>query len=309
LAAALAAGAADVYTFESLTINNFIGGQDGWRDHPGQGQAVVAMDASGNGTKVVRHHKTVVFDEIALLTRTNDANFNFLPFDGTETHAVIQFEATGEHVALLALGCDLNGDGILTDAAGEIGPAFGVYARNFRIQQANLGTAYDDGFNQGGGDGNSGNDWYRLQLRLDFTAGDGEGTGSLYYKNLTDGDTTFRTVSGMINRSLGLSRMDPDARPANWNAIHLRLLSNGNSVPSIDNLIPNGSTLRWTQVALQGNQLLLAWRGGLGPYQLQQSPDLGLGSWENLGEPTLLTTSTVEVTYPRRFFRVAQVLP
>jgi hypothetical protein len=309
LAGALAAGAADVYTFESLAINNFIDGQDGWQDHPGQGDAVVSLDASGNGTRVVRHHKTVVFDQSAFISRTNDAGFNFLSFSGSETNAIIQFEANGEHVAMFALGCDLNGDGILTAAAGEIGPAFGVYDRNFRIQQANLGTAYDDGFNQGGGDGNSGNDWYRLQLRLDFTAGDGEGNGSLYYKNLSDGDTSFHTVSGMINRPLGLSRMHPNARPANWNAMWLHLLSNGSNVPSIDNLIPNGSTLRWTQVAMQDNQLRLAWRGGIGPYQLQQSPDMGLESWENLGAATTLTTRTVEASLPRRFFRVTQPLP
>jgi hypothetical protein len=309
LAGALAAGAADVYTFESLAINNFIDGQDGWQDHPGQGDAVVSLDASGNGTKVVRHHKIVVFDEIALLTRSNDANFNFLPFDGTETNAVIQFEANGEHVAMLALGTDLNGDKLLTAAAGEIGPSFGVYDRNFRIQQANLGTAYDDGFNQGGGDGNSGNDWYRIQLRIDFTANDGDGSGSLYFMNLTDNDTAFHSVTNMRDKPLGLKRLAAGAAPAHWNAMHLSLLSNGSNVPSIDNLIPNGSTLRWTQVAMQDNQLLLAWRGGIGPYQLQQSPDLGLASWQNLGTATTLTTRTVEASLPRRFFRVTQPLP
>lgn len=305
----LAAGAADVYTFESLGINNFIDGQDGWQDHPGQGQAVVSLDASGNNTKVVRHYKTVISDQTAFLTRINDASFNFLPFDGTETHAVIQFEATGEHVALLALGRDLNGDGLLLAGSGEIGPLFGLSDRNFLIQEADLGTIYQDNLNQGGGDGNSGNEWYRMQLRMDFTANDGDGIGSLYFMNLSDGDTSYHSVTGMRDRPLGLKRLSADAGPAHWSAIHLQLLSNGNSVPSIDNIIPNGTTLRFTQVTLQDNQLLLAWRGGLGPYQLQQSPDLGPGSWENLGEPTLLTTSTVEVTYPRRFFRVAQVLP
>jgi hypothetical protein len=160
------AAASEVYTFEALGANTFIAGQDGWQDQPGQGQAVVALDASGNGTKVVRHHKTVVFDQSAFLTRTNDAGFNFLAFTGSETHAIIQFDASGEHVAMFALGCDLNGDRVLTAAAGEIGPAFGVHDRNFRIQEANLGAAYDDGFNEGGGDGNSGNDWYRIQLHL-----------------------------------------------------------------------------------------------------------------------------------------------
>ena len=144
-----------------------------------------------------------------------------------------------------------------------------------------LGTAYDDGFNQGGGDGNSGNDWYRLQLRLDFTAGDGEGIGSLYFKNLTDGDTTFHTVSGMINRPLGLSRMHPDARPANWNAMWLHLLSNGNSVPSADNLIPNFNGLRITGVIRDGPNLVFSWRGGVGPYQVQRQAGLSTDNWEN----------------------------
>ena len=102
--------AVEVYTFETLGVNNFIDGQDHWQDQPGQGDAVVALDASGNGTKVVRHFKTVIFDQSAFITRTNDAGFNFVSFSGTETNAVIQFEANGEHVAMFALGCDLNGD-------------------------------------------------------------------------------------------------------------------------------------------------------------------------------------------------------
>ena len=100
---------------------------------------MVEGDATANGTKVVRHDKTVVFDRPAYLTRTNEAGFNFVSFSGSETNAIIQFEATGEYVALFALGCDRNGDGWLTSAEGEIGPAFGVFERKLRIQEANLG--------------------------------------------------------------------------------------------------------------------------------------------------------------------------
>lgn len=301
-----AAWASEVCTFEALGVNTFIAGQDGWQDQAGQGQAVVALDESGHGTQVVRHYKTVIFDESAFITRTNDAGFNFVSFSGTETNAVIQFETNGEHVTMFALGCDRNGDGLLLSTDGEIGPAFGVYDRNFRIQEANLGAAYDDGFNQGGGDGNSGNDWYRLQLRLNFTAGDGEGIGSLYFKNLTDGDTTFHTVSGMINRPLGLSRMHPDARPANWNAMWLHLLSNGNSVPSADNLIPNFNGLRITGVFRDGTNLVFSWRGGVGPYQVQRQAGLSADDWQNVGVPTTLMTATAPITGTSGFFRVYQ---
>lgn len=301
-----AAQAVEVYTCESLAINNFINGQDHWKDQPGQGDAVVALDASGNGTTVVRHHKTVIFDQSAFITRTNDASFNFVSFSGTETNAVIEFEANGEHVAMFALGCDRNGDGLLLSTDGEIGPAFGVYDRNFRIQAANLGTNYDDGFNQGGGDGNSGNDWYRLQLRLDFTAGNGEGIGSLYFQNLTDGDTTFHTVSGVINRPLGLSRLHPDARPANWNAMWLHLLSNGNSVPSADNLVPNLNGIRITGIAVAGTEVILSWRGGAGPYQVQRRASLADGDWESVGSLTALMTATVALVGETGFFRIVQ---
>jgi DNA-binding LytR/AlgR family response regulator len=69
------------------------------------------------------------------------------------------FEATGEYVAVLALGRDLNGDGLLRALDGELGPSFGVSDRNFLVQEANEGTSHTDNFNAGGGDGNSGNDW------------------------------------------------------------------------------------------------------------------------------------------------------
>lgn len=297
---------ADVYTFETLAAGDFIESQDGWAGQPGVGNAIVALDESGHGTKVVRHHKTVIFDEPAFITRTNDAGFNFVSFTGTETNAVIQFEANGEHIAMFALGRDRNGDGLLLSADGEIGPAFGVHDRNFRIQEANLGTAYDDGFNEGGGDGNSGNDWYRLQLRLNFMAADGEGTGSLYFMNLTDGDTAFHTVSGLRNRPLGLSRLHPEARPASWNGLWLHLLSNGNSVPSADNLVPNLNGMRITEIVATVSEVVLHWRGGVGPYQVQRRARLDQGDWENAGEPTTQLTATVVLPGDMGFFQIVQ---
>jgi hypothetical protein len=56
--------------------------------------------------------------------------------------------------------------------------------------------------------------------------------------------------------------MHPDARPANWNAMWLHLLSNGNSVPSADNLIPNFNGLRITGVFRDGPNLVFSWRDG-----------------------------------------------
>lgn len=297
---------AEPYTFETLVSDASLAGQDGWQAESGGGDATIVLDASGNGTQVARHVDTFVTQLTAEFTRTNDAVFDFLPFEGTETKAVIQFEATGEHMAMLALGCDLNGDGLLRAGDGELGPGFGVADRYLTIQEVNLGTVYQDNFNQGGGDGNSGNDWYRLQLRMDFTANAGDGTGSLYFKNLSQGDHSFHTVSGMVNRPLGLSGLAVEAGPSRWNAMHIRLLSNGNSVPSMDNIIPNGTTLRITSVVRAEDLLEITWRGGIGPYQVQQSDNLGVTPWTDVGDPVEGTFVEVPVAVPRIFYRISQ---
>jgi hypothetical protein len=294
--------AADVYTFESLAVNSAINGQDHWKDQPGQGDAIVSLDATGNGTKIVRHFKTVIFDQSAFITRTNDAGFNFVSFSGSETNAVIQFEVNGEHAAMFALGHDRNSDGLLLSTDGELGPSFGVYGRNFRIQQAGLGTATETAF----GSGNSGNDWYRLQLRLDFTADGGEGTGSLYYMNLTDGDTVFQAVAGLTDLPLGLGGLHPDARPARWSAMWLHLLSKGDSVPCVDNLVPNLYGMEITDIIMAGSDMTLKWRGGMGPYQVQRRISLDDGKWENASDVTILPESTVAIDGVSGFFRITR---
>jgi hypothetical protein len=191
---------------------------------------------------------------------------------------------------------------MLLSADGEIGPSFGVYDRNFRIQQAVLGAVTNVAF----GSGNSGSDWYRLQLRLDFAAGDGEGTGSLYFLNLTDGDTVFQTLPGLTNQPLGLSRLHSDARPAQWNAMWLHLLSGGGNVPSADNLIPNLNGIRITGIDIAGSEVVLHWRGGVGPYQVQRRASLDTGNWENVGESTALLTATLEILGNTGYFQIVQ---
>ncbi len=299
--ASLSAHAIEVYTFEALTPSSEIDGQDLWMDQIGQGRAGVLLDESGNGTKVVYYHKTALFVEPAFLTRTNDASFDFVSFSGSETNAILQFDATGEHVAMFALGRDLNSDGVLKITQGEIGPAFGVYAHNFRIQEADQGVASDAAFESG----NSGNDWYRIQLHVDFTAANGEGTGSLYYRNLSDGDTDFQAVAGLQDRPLGLSRLQPEARPAGWNAMWLVLLQEGFNAPRADNLVPNLNGIRITGITC-GEDIVLHWRGGTGPYQMQRRTDLATGSWENVGEATMLTNASAAIAGEVGFFRVAQ---
>lgn len=48
-------------------------------------------------------------------------------------------------------------------------------------------------------------------------------------------------------------------------------------------------------LARQGSNAVLNWTGGFGPYQVQQTTDLGsTNSWENVGEPM----QTISITLP-----------
>jgi hypothetical protein len=234
-----AAAGDEMYDFELLNPFYFIHGQDNWVDQPSQGQAVIRVDeTTENGSQVVRHHPTVNFNESAFITRVNDSSFGFEPFTGLESAAVLQFECTGDHIAMFALGHDRNGDGMVRSADGEIGPAFGTNDRQFAIQQANHGSTFAIDF----GPGNSRDDWYRIRLRIDFTANDGDGSGSLLYLNVTDGDDEFLPVAGLESINLDLSAMHPDAGPARWDAMWLHLLTGGGNVPAADHLVPHVKT-------------------------------------------------------------------
>ena len=242
---------AETYDFESLGVNGFINGQDNWVDQSGQGQAVISLDTTGNGTKVVRHMPTVAINQDAFVTRANDASFSFPHFYASQTEALIQFDLNGEYVALFALGHDVNGDGRLTadpfgdGSGGEVGPAFGTYGtgvgnRNFALRPASLEQAMVVELGQG----NSGNDWYRMQLRMDFTANEESGVGSLFYMNISDGDTTFQPVLELQGIGLGLDNLHAGAGPGAWDTMWLQLRTGGSgSIPAADNLVPNPSAI------------------------------------------------------------------
>ncbi len=230
--------AAGVYGFESLIANRTIAGQDGWELQSGLGSAVVQVDAGTvNGTQVVRHLQTVAANQPARLTRENDASYRFPSITTGQSVLLLQFDATGDFIAQFALGHDVNSDDILT--AGELGPAFGVDNRSFVIQGAAEGALATAPFNTETRLGNAGSDWYRLRLRIDLAANGGEGAGSLFYMNLSAGDTVFHAIPELQAVDLGLTAMSPDAQTEEWDAMWLQLMSGGGAIPSVDNLLPN----------------------------------------------------------------------
>ena len=55
-----------------------------------------------------------------------------------------------------------------------------------------------------------------------------------------------------------------------------------------------------------GPDVVLNWRGGVGPYQVQRRVSLDPGDWENVGNTTTLMTATVTIAGDRGYFRIIQ---
>ncbi len=238
----MAGSSQPVYTFDNLNLN-VIQGQDNWLDQAGLGVGTIVLDTTPINMTNVAIPVLSLFYLPAFISRVNDSAFNFPQFAGNETDAIMQFEARGSYVALFSLGYDINADGSLDTSIGEVGPSFGIWDQQFGIQAANLDTLYLAAF----GSGNSVFEWFRIQLRIDFTANGGQGSGSLYYLNLTDGGTSYIAVPGLQNVNLFLDNMNTGASPQNWNSMHLLLMSSGGVQTAVDNLIPNAGTLSSVQ--------------------------------------------------------------
>jgi hypothetical protein len=247
---AMPAVQAGVYDFEGLDTR-FLAGQDGWLSEPSLGEVVIRLDDSAvNGTQVAQPDVGLASGWFAYLTRVNDASFAFGPFAGGE--AALQFDTNAEAASGLALGHDGDGDGLLSRSAAEIGPVFGTFRDSVRgVAQFFVEVAGTPG---AGSDleptflvpltdvdpSNDPEDWYRLLLRIDLAANGGAGSGSLYYMNLTEGDTEFQPVAGLQNLALALDTLAPEARPDDWDAMWLVTRFDGNqNVPQIDNLVPH----------------------------------------------------------------------
>lgn len=256
----LSAAQASVYDFENLP-NGVIQGRDGWLDVRGSGLMVTRPDVTPeNGTQVAQPDVGVLSGWFAVLSRVNDDSFQFSPFSGAETNAVLQFDVTAEARTAFGLGTDVDGDGVLTAAAAELGPIFGTWrdqqhgTEQFAVMASNFnyGTIvpYVAPLNNEERCCNADSDWYRLQLRIDFTANGGAGSGSLYYMNLTRGDGQFQPVTELQNLDLGLDAMDPAAGPETWNAMWMGMRFEGSqSLPRLDNLVP-----RVLPVVMQANE-------------------------------------------------------
>lgn len=237
-----------VYDFESLTPGG-LAGQDSWVIFGGSDSTVI----TGSG---VNPTKTATAGATSLMARPNDANFTFLAFSGAETDARMQFDMRLDNVGVtMALGSET-----------ALGPFFGITSigpsgSQFYIREAGMGTEHGASLAGAVSPG----EWVRFQLRANLTANSGNGAGSLYYQNLSRGETAFTPVAGLQNVGLNLSV----APAATWSGVGFRIDNAGMPAGNIqiDNMVPNGRALdlRTYSRAVLEDYPVAYWRLGEGP--------------------------------------------
>jgi hypothetical protein len=243
-------GEATTYDFNSLTPGPLSvsteptgeGNQDGWYLDGATAESVMYVaPATGVGNST----NSAVSGPGRNVQGRAYRNFGSPFFTGTETGAVLQFDyqlGGGWTSGSLALGG--NGGTTLTmngDAQVFFGPRIGVATNpagtlvTLSITPKAAAGAFGTPSTQdlGGVIG----DTLQIQMVMDFTANGGDGAGSLFYKNLTAGDTDF-TASTVSNVNLGLTHNPAAYRASKWNQAYMHIVSTGGRNPAgIDNLV------------------------------------------------------------------------
>jgi len=224
------AGAA-TYTFDNLSAGQLsgsgstVGGQDNWRTINTNNSSYVVKAGTGFDTSLVAGNPGTVngsgFD-VHINGRTNDGNFSFGSLTGA-TGLTLSFDTqvhnitSGEDEFINFGIADAN------DANGSPGFAY--------RQSANGSPTYGLGSSAASTSGNlpatATNDWIRLSFVMDFTTNAGQGTGSLFYQDLTTGGSQQLITS---NFNLG----NPTPNESLWNTMWSRSDFSSNVV--FDNL-------------------------------------------------------------------------
>ena len=192
----------------------FIHGQDNWID-----ASSVQYTPFGFGEPTAIRNTD---NSIALPIRYNNSRFSVPTFTTNMTDALIQFDATfstatspDRKMGFYLRSSSAYGQGCLMQAAGLVIPDSSGSDYDLRAAPVTFAD----------------NEWIRLRLVIDFTANGGDGSAVLYYRNLSDGETTFTPY--VTNTDLNILGLGANANPVLWTGIVGRLDSFG---PHIDNL-------------------------------------------------------------------------
>ena len=212
------------FEFSSGVINNEIMGQDNWTlweawasdtAKIGVPMGRLVTDSTHplfpNGTRALT---SATSGSDARVQRRNNWGWHFIPFQGNETNGTIEFDMKDK----AALGVGGIGDSI------KFGIGFnGFYLADAVSVNASLPSTV------------ASTDWLRLRLVIDFTANTGQGSASLFYRNLTDGETAFTPVAGIQNINLS----NKVRQAYTWDSVTANVFS---TTSRIDHILVNGST-------------------------------------------------------------------
>lgn len=236
---------ASLYTFENLTAGGFLIGQDNWIHATGatSGPEALVLVGTGSDTSKV----AAPFTGNVQIERPNDANFSIPTFTGTEKIAIEADFQLGTALNWYALG-----NGVpLTSMSPIIGfqntGSGATFAMNFSFRKAFNGAVTNIPVASVAPEILTG-DWVRIREEVDLAANGGDGSGSVFYKDLTLGQTSFTPVPGEQNLPAGL--LSNTGGAYFWNAMFLRggpsLLNNNWDNLSVEFLgpgVPEPATL------------------------------------------------------------------
>lgn len=272
LTMASAAGHDVTYDFNGLAGSDAAhgtnpNGQDNWTS---EGFIFNVPNAAWyNGVTATRGFdgtQSLVFERVgagygADASRVNNGAFSLPAFTGAAGVLEADF-GVGFWGNQFALGHDTGDGKIRRSGPSEIGPQLNIGCNSPLvgvqvIDAAGVGSKVPIG-NVNAGCGH----WVRLRLVMDFAANGGQGSGNLYFKNLTNGDTSFAKVSGLQGVNLGLNPAGLDAtNPANWNAMWTHMEGATNQLDNIRAYSgPTCNDLPATIIGTNGND----WLSGTG---------------------------------------------
>lgn len=212
---------AATYTFENLTPDAAIVGQDGWinaSNTPANNPSKVEAGVGVNTSQVLRFQTSA--QNSTHLHRQNDANFSFTPFTGSETNLLFEFDVyfvatTSEpSFSVIQFGQPLA-------AGSNVAPFFGYTTYSypgspgpsFMFRAARFGAL---SFTPIAGAAVA-NDWLRMRMELDLTANGGQGSANVFYKNLTNGDADYTPIAAFQNLNAGIS-----GGVSSWDSLYVR---------------------------------------------------------------------------------------
>jgi hypothetical protein len=245
---------AAIYTFDNLTVDANLIGQDNWvHFNSGATSGSEALVKLGTGTNTSNVFSANTGN--VQVGRPNDANFSVPTFTGTEQvylEADFQF---GTQLAQVAASHVVPDSMAATDRS--MSPIFGWFlfggppqTMHFALRKANFGASAFVPVADVAPEIVLG-DWVRLRMEVDLAANAGDGSASLFYKDLTLGQTSFTPVLGLQNFAAGL--LANNGNDYFWDGIYLRGgISGGNN--AIDNLefglIPEPGSIGLLAIAL-----------------------------------------------------------